>query len=184
MKYWRYILLVALLAAGAAGAAEAEGDEEVSVTPPGLEMEAVTARCEEVKAPNLVVVHILGECALIGVQPVGKDEPYYRDALEFVRGKVRGVDVRVEVCPNMPVNEQGQNRAIIYYYEGGKWVNLNIELIRAGLAKVADVPGCHVPTKAWLEYEKEARNAGLGMWTGKYERDKPLSEEPDIGDFD
>jgi len=159
-------------------------EEEAEKTPAGLEFEAVTATCEEVVAPNVIKVKLLGECALIGVQPMKRDDPYYRAALEFVRMRVRGVDVRVEVCPNIPVNEQGQNRAVVYYYEAGKWVNLSIELIDAGLAKVADVPGCHVPTKAWLEYEKAARKAKRGMWEGFVEHAGPTTDEPDISDFD
>ncbi len=166
------------------GFAAAAPGEEITKTPAALEFEAVTATCEEVVAPNVVLVKVLGECALIGVQPMARDDPYYREALEFVRSRVYGREVRVEVCPNIPVNDKGQDRAVIYYRRDGKWWNLNVELIGAGLAKVADVPGCHVPTKAWLEYEKAARKARLGMWAEFVERSGPASEKPDISDFD
>jgi hypothetical protein len=168
----------------ALGAAVLAAEEEIVKTPAGLEFEAVTATCEEVVAPNVLRVKILGECALIGVQPMARDDPYYRAAFEFVRSRAYGRDVRVEVCPKMPVNEQGQNRAVVYYYQDGRWVNLSIDLINAGLAKVADVPGCHVPTKAWLEYEKAARKARRGMWASFAEPSGPTSDKPDISDFD
>ena len=173
-----YLLTVGLL--GASFAAE----DEITKTPAVLEFEAVTATCEEVLAPNVVRVRILGECALIGVQPLKKTSPYYEEALTFVRERVAGREVRVEVCPNIPVNERGQDRAVIYYRRDGKWWNLNVELIGAGLAKVADVPGCHVPTKSWLTYEKEARDARLGMWADVPERKGTTSDKADISDFD
>lgn len=175
--------LVYLWALGLAAAGSA-AEEEITKTPAGLEIEPVTATCEEVVAPNVVRVKILGECALIGVQPMARNDPYYREALEFVRSRVYGRDVRVEVCPNIPVNEKGQDRAVIYYRRDGKWWNLNVELIGAGLAKVADVPGCHVPTKSWLTYEKEAREARLGMWADVATPKPSSSEGPDISDFD
>lgn len=159
-------------------------EDEMTKTPAGLEIEPVTATCEEVIAPAVVRVRVLGECALIGVQPVKKTSPYYEEALTFVRERVAGREVRVEVCPNVPVNERGQDRAVIYYRHDGKWWNLNVELIGAGLAKVADVPGCHVPTKSWLTYEKEARDARLGMWADVPRREGTTSEGPDISDFD
>ncbi len=165
-------------------AASSAAEEEVTKTPPGLEIEPVTATCEEVLAPNVVGIRVLGECALIGVQPVKKTASYYGEALAFVKERVAGREVRVEVCPNIPVNEKGQDRVIIYFRGDGKWWNLNIELIRAGLAKVADVPGCHVPTKAWLEYEKEARKARRGMWADVPTPKPSTSEGPDISDFE
>jgi hypothetical protein len=172
-------LLTVTLAAASFGA-----EDEITKTPARLEIEPVTATCEEVLAPNVVLVKILGECALIGVQPVKKKSPYYGEGVAFVKERVAGKEVRVEVCPNIPVNEKGQDRAIIYYRGDGKWWNLNIELIRAGLAKVADVPGCHVPTKAWLGYEKEARNARRGMWADVPTPKPSSSEGPDISDFE
>jgi hypothetical protein len=174
---------VYLLALGLAAASSA-AEEEVTKTPAGLEIEPVTATCEEVLAPNVVRVKILGECAFIGVQPLKKKSPYYGEALAFVKERIGGKEVRVEACPNIPLNEKGQTRAIIYYPREGKWWNLNIELIQAGLAKVADVPGCHVPTKAWLEYEKEARHARRGMWADVPTPKPSTSEGPDISDFE
>ncbi len=174
-------VLILTVAASAAGFG---AQEEMTTTPAGLEFEAVAAMCEEVLAPNVVRVRILGECALIGVQPPKKTSPSYGEALAFVKERVAGREVRVEVCPNIPVNEKGQKRAVIYYRRDGKWWNLNVELIGAGLAKVADVPGCHVPTKSWFTYEKEARDARLGMWADFDEPKKAASDKADVADFD
>jgi endonuclease YncB( thermonuclease family) len=174
---------VCLLALGLAAASFA-AEDEITKTPAGLEFEAVTATCDKVIAPNVVRVNVLGECALIGVQPVARDDPYYREALEFVRSRVYDREVRVEVCPNIPANEKGQARAVIYYRRDGKWWNLNVELISAGLAKVADVPACHVPTKSWLTYEKEARAARRGMWADVPTPKPSTGEGPDISDFE
>jgi endonuclease YncB( thermonuclease family) len=165
-------------------AAVLAAEEEIEKTPAGLQMEPVTATCEEVLAPNVVRVKVLGECALIGVRPVDKKADYYGEALSFVKERVAGQEVRVEVCPNIPANEKGQNRAVIYYRRDGKWWNLNVELISAGLARVADVPACHVPTKSWLTYEKEARDARRGMWKDVSTPEPSSSEGPDISDFE
>ncbi len=174
------ILALVLAATGAAVAA----DEEITSTPPALEMKAVTATCETVVKPYRVRVNVLGECDLIGVQKMQDDDPYFGKALKFVKDRVLGQEVRVEVCPNVPQNDEGQNRALIYYEENGKWVNLSIELVRAGLAKVADVPGCHVPTKAWLVYENEARKNRLGLWAS-VPAPKPMeTEKPSLSDFE
>ena len=158
-NYLRITAACALAAAAYAAAAD-----EVKTTPPGLEMQPVTADCTDVLSPTVIVVKVLGEVSFIGVQPVPKDAAWYDDALKYVKLRAQGKPVRIEVCPNIPVNDQGQNRALVYWRNGDKWENLNIGLIKAGLSKVADVPGCHVPTKAWLQYEKEARQAKLGLW--------------------
>jgi hypothetical protein len=164
----RYKIMVwaAVLAFGTAvaGAAETAAPGEIKTTAPGLEMQPVTAECTGVPSPTVITVKVLGEVALIGVLPVPADADWYDDAVKFVKLRVDGKPVRLEVCPNIPLNAQGQNRALVYWRNGEKWESLNIALIKAGLGKVADVPGCHVPTKAWLQYEKEARQARLGLW--------------------
>jgi len=178
------IILAALLAA-AALAAEAPGTaDEITETPPELGFKAVKATCEEVLTPYLVRLEVLGDCALIGVTVMPKTDPYYGKALQFVKDRVAGKEVRVEVCPNIPQNSQGQNRVLVYYWNGDEWVNLSIDLIAAGLAKVADVPGCHVPTKGWLAIESGARKARLGLWATFKEPGAMKTDKPDLSDFE
>jgi len=170
-------------ALGAAVAAAAPVTEEASETPPELEIKPITARCEEVVAPYRLRVHLLGDCDLIGIVKMAPQDPYYGKALKFVKEHVLGQEVRVEICPNVQQTPEGQNRAIIYYRLGEKWYNLNIELLRAGLARVTDVPRCHVALKAWFAYEAEARKARAGMWEDFKEPPAMTSDEPDISDF-
>ncbi len=167
-----------------AAAAVTPALEEITDTPPELEIKPVTARCEEVVAPYRLRVQVLGECDLIGVVKMSPQDPYYGKALKFVKDRVLGQEVRVEICPNVPQTPEGQNRALIYYREGEKWYNLNVELIRAGLARVTDVPRCHVALKAWFAYEAEARNARAGIWEDFEEPTKTRSDKPDISDFE
>lgn len=177
-----------LFLAAAAGAAEpappAAGTAEVADTPPALGIKPVEAQVEKVLSPNIVVVKGLGEVAFIGLQPVPADAKYYRDALKMVKDKVEGQTVRVEVCPNIPANDRGQTRAIVYYKVGTEWSNLSVILIRAGLARVSDAPGCHVPMKAWLAYENEARSNRLGMWKDWVAPKPSTSDKPSESDFE
>lgn len=177
--------MAAAITAGAVGAggAAAPPPDEIITTPPELEFKGVTAQIEEVTSPNVVVVAGLGPCALIGVRVVAPDDPYYDKAKKFVKERVAGKKVRVEICPNIPVNDQGQKRALVFYREGERWLNLSISLVEAGLARVADVPGCHVATKAWLQYEKEAREAGRGIWSELKTHAPMTSDVPDESDF-
>jgi endonuclease YncB( thermonuclease family) len=164
--------------AAAAGTAE-EGAE----TPPSLGIKPVEVAVEKVLSPNIVVVKELGEVSLIGLQPVPTDAKYYGAALKMVKDKVDGETVRVEVCPNIPQNEQGQTRALVFYRVGTEWSNLSVILIRAGLARVSEVPGCHVPIKAWLAYENEARGNRLGMWKDWVAPKAMTSDTPSESDF-
>jgi hypothetical protein len=181
-------LAAAVLAFGVgAGAAVSDtppaAPEEGEETPPALEIQPVTANCDGVVSPEVISVKTLGEVTLIGVQPIPENAAYYGQALKFVKDRVAGEQVRVEVCPNIPHNEQGRTRAVVYFRQDEKWTNLSIALVEAGLAKVADVPGCHVPTKAWLTYENAARLAHRGMWKDWQPGKAMTSDKPDESDF-
>lgn len=162
----------------------AQAAEEIITTPPELEIKPVVGTCEEVLAPYRLRIRTLGVCDLIGIVKMDSSDRYYDKAVKFVKDHVLGKEVRVEICPNVPQTPEGQYRAIIYYRREDKWYNLNVELLRAGLARVTDVPRCHVSTKAWFAYETEARNARLGIWENFKKPTPAQSDKPDISDFE
>ncbi len=127
-------------------------------------MGLVEAECTNVKSANVIIIKGLGEVAIIGVREASRDDNYYYDAVKLLKRRLLKRTVKIEVCPNIPMNDKSQVRAVVYYNNGGKWLNVGIELIEEGLARVALVPSCHVDTKVYLSYEKEARKAGRGLW--------------------
>lgn len=140
------------------------GDEEELVDVSDVDMGVVEGECTAVDSANAITVKDLGEVALIGVREASKNDSYYYDAEKFLERRLLNQKVKIEVCPNMPMNDEGQIRAVVYYSDGGKWLNVAIELIEEGLGRVAIVPSCHVDTKAYLEYEKIAKKARRGLW--------------------
>lgn len=140
------------------------GDEEELVDVSDVDMGVVEGECTAVDSANAITVKDLGEVALIGVREASKNDSYYYDAEKFLERRLLNQKVKIEVCPNMPMNDEGQIRAVVYYSDGGKWLNVAIELIEEGLGRVAIVPSCHVDTKAYLEYEKKAKKARRGLW--------------------
>lgn len=145
-------------------AAAAAGDEEELIDISDVYMGIVEGKCTAVNSANVITIKDLGEVALIGVREASPDDDYYYEAVKLLKKRLLDREVRIEVCPNLPMNEKGQVRAVIYYADGGTWLNVAIELIEGGLARVAIVPSCHVDTKAYLEYEKKAKKARRGLW--------------------
>jgi len=157
----KFLLLLCIVAVAAAAAA---GDEEELIDVSDIYMGIVAGRCTDVTSANVITIKDLGEVALIGVREASPGDDYYYDAVRLLENRLLDRDVQIEVCPNLPMNDKGQVRAVIYYADGDAWLNVAIELIEEGLARVALVPSCHVDTKAYLEYEKKAKTARRGLW--------------------
>jgi endonuclease YncB( thermonuclease family) len=142
----------------------AASDEDELVDISDIYMGIVEGECTNVNSANVITIKDLGEVALIGIRETSKSDGYYYNAVDLLERCVLDQEVKIEVCPNMPMNEKGQVRAVVYYSDGGIWLNVAIELVEEGLARVAIVPSCHVDTKAYLEYEKKAKKARRGLW--------------------
>jgi micrococcal nuclease len=52
----------------------------------------------------------------------------------------------------------------IWLQEGGAWLLVNLELVRLGLAQVSTYPPDVKYTELYLEAQREAREAGAGLW--------------------
>ncbi len=148
------------------------------------DMDFAKSKCISVDGPNLVTVEGLDQIRLVGIQPPGEDNKYYDKATSYLKDKLLGDIVRIEVDPDLPKSNTGQIRAVVYYEKDGKWVNVGIELIEKGYAKVAIVPGSYFDTKVYLSYEKEARTEKRGLWKDWEEDHPPLDLEKEFGELD
>ncbi|MFA5770772.1 MAG: thermonuclease family protein [Patescibacteria group bacterium] len=99
---------------------------------------------------------------LYGVNAPEVKEPFYEEAKAFTENLVLGKEISFEQEANYKVDKFG--RTLGYVFVGG--VNLNIELVRNGLARVV-----LYEKRAKIKYqdellsaEKEAREMKLGVW--------------------
>jgi len=99
---------------------------------------------------------------LYGVNAPEVKEPFFEEAKAFTENLVLGKEISFEQEENYKVDKFG--RELGYVFVNG--VNLNIELVKNGLAKVV-----LYEKRAKLKYqdellsaEKEAREKRLGVW--------------------
>ena len=112
--------------------------------------------CSAVESPSLLQVEGVGTVRLIGVQ-VTEGTPEASKALDLEKKLVEGKLVRIDVCPVLPKDEQGNVRAEVFYAEKGQWLSLNRRLIREGLAKLVAEPNCHIDFTAWQPSKPKAK---------------------------
>jgi endonuclease YncB( thermonuclease family) len=118
----------------------------------------------KVDSPVLVETELFGKVRLLGISEISQKNKYYRDAFNYVKDRVEEQRILVDVDGTAPTDELGHIRAVIYYRKDERWVNLNIEMVQLGYAKVIPVANSQIDPKAWFEYEKEARDKRLGVW--------------------
>jgi hypothetical protein len=111
--------------------------------------------CSAVESPSLLQVEGVGTVRLIGVQ-VTEGTPEASKALDLVKKLVEGKLVRIDVCPVLPKDEQGNVRAEVFYAEKGQWLSLNRRLIREGLAKLVAELNCHIDFTTWQPSKPKA----------------------------
>ncbi len=106
----------------------------------------------KVSHPEKGVITIM----LYGIDAPDKKQPFFKQAKEFLTGKVEGQVVNVLEF----VTEQKVVAAIIVH-DG---VNINEQVLQAGYGWVYK-KYCHQDfCSDWLTYEKQARDQKLGLW--------------------
>lgn len=97
---------------------------------------------------------------LIGINTPEIGQPYYNEASQYtaslVQGQVVGLAYDVQ-----RVDQFG--RTLAYVYIGDLFVNL--EIVRAGYANAYTVQPNSAYSLAFVDAEREARNAARGLWT-------------------
>jgi endonuclease YncB( thermonuclease family) len=100
---------------------------------------------------------------LVGINAPDSGQPYEEDSTEFVQKQVEGKKVKLEY-DEYKSDRFGRILAYIIY---DNTKNLNIELVRKGLAKVTiyEKRKPLIYQQQLLDAEKEANNKKLGIWS-------------------
>lgn len=122
------------------------------------------ARCVRVVDGDTVVLSGLGKVRLVGVDTPERGRPGYAEAKRFTQRETYRKLLRVEICPVRSRDRYGRLRVLLYPADQKGGECLNIRLLKAGLANVYTLPPCHVDTEEWLQYERQARAHGVGLW--------------------
>jgi micrococcal nuclease len=105
---------------------------------------------------------------LIGVDTPESKHPrkpvqaFGKEASAFTKQLVEGKDVRLEFDVQRKDKYQ---RTLAYVYVGDTM--LNAELVRQGYAQVATFPPNVTYQELFLKLQREAREAGRGLWKAK-----------------
>ena len=152
----------ALLAAGTVGIL-GRGGREQAAAPSG------TAFVQRVVDGDTVVLAGGERVRYIGVDtpelhhPTKPVQPYAREASEFNRRLVEGKPVRLEYDVQ---RRDRYGRLLAYVYlEDGTFVNA--ELVRQGYAQLLTIPPDVKHADLFVRLQKEAREAGRGLWGKK-----------------
>ena len=131
-----------------------DGDTLIVREPPGLQPDGSPGEDRRVR--------LLGIDCPESVKPDHPVEPWGPEASEFTRRFVAGgrVELRLD---DRRVDQYGRYLAYVYVSEQ----MLNVELVRAGLARVSVYPGdSESMARKLRKAEEEARTAGRGIWSG------------------
>jgi micrococcal nuclease len=97
----------------------------------------------------------------IGVNTPERDQPYYKEATDANRQLVAGKQVQLEL--DVETFDQ-YGRTLAYVWVGG--VMANWEIVNRGFANAFTVPPNVRYEEQFRQAEREAREAGRGLWTG------------------
>lgn len=96
---------------------------------------------------------------LIGINTPEHDRPLYGEATNTLRELVDGQDITIEL-DELPHDKFG--RTLAYIFRGDLFVNG--EIVRRGMAYAFLWPQNRVHAEPLLEYQREARQKGVGLW--------------------
>ncbi len=97
-------------------------------------------------------------------------EHFAREATEFVRSRVRGREVRLELLPHR--RTRGHYGRLLAYVHLDDDTMLNRELVRRGYA-YADPRFRHKHMREFIRLQREAMRAGRGLWANVRQADLP-----------
>jgi micrococcal nuclease len=95
----------------------------------------------------------------LGINTPERGQPYYEEATEANRRLVEGKTVWIALDAQ-PIDQYG--RILAYVWAGDRFVNL--ELVRQGYANAYTEPPNVRYSDVLVQAEREAREAGLGIW--------------------
>jgi len=110
---------------------------------------------------------------LAGIKAPDKDEEMGMEATDFLKAMIEGKEISLQIDVLNPQDDFGRLRAIIYIEN----TNVNIEMLRAGLAHVYPVYPSIIGSDDWVSFEEEARKARRGLWGGEKYYNKFIIED-------
>lgn len=134
------------------------------VDPPTPESAGVLASVTYVYDGDTIEVELDGRAyrlRYIGVDSPERDEPFYREALDFNRDLVE--DQTVVLVQDVSETDQYGRLLRYVYLEDGTFVNG--EMMVNGLARLVTFPPDVAQTDTLRELQREAQNAAAGMWS-------------------
>ena len=121
---------------------------------------------------NTVVLEGITRVRLIGIKAPDLDEEYGTEATDFLKNLVDQKGVGFQLDDKNPIDDLGRLRGIIYIDKK----NVNIEILRNGLAHIFPTTPSIVGYDDWSSFENEAREAKRGLWSGE----KPKIKDTNI----
>lgn len=112
---------------------------------------------------NTVILEETSRIRLVGIKAPDQDEEYGIEATDFLRGLVMNREVYFQLDDKNPRDDLGRLRGIIYMDNK----NINIEILRAGLAHIFPTTPSIVGYNDWVYFWNEAREAKRGIWSGE-----------------
>lgn len=134
------------------------------VPPPG---DVETFRVKEVVDGDTIVLEDGTKIRYIGLNTPERDRPFYEEATDANRKLVEDREVRLEF-DTVQIDQYGRTLAYVFVRgstsssQGETFVNL--ELLRQGYANAFTVPPNVKYEELFRETEREAREAGRGLW--------------------
>lgn len=108
------------------------------------------------------------------VHPTKGEEPYGKEASNFTKGQLTGKQIRLE----MDVQERDKyGRLLSYVWLGDTF--FNEELLRQGYAQLLTIPPNIKYVERFTATQKEAREAGRGLWGVGGQVENPTTTQPE-----
>ncbi len=124
---------------------------------------ADTFRVREVIDGDTIVLEDGTKVRYIGLNTPERDRPFYEEATEANRKLVEGQEVRLELDA-VQIDRYGRTLAYVFVSSPQGDIFVNLELLRQGYANVFTVSPNVKYEELFREAEREAREAGRGLW--------------------
>ncbi|MBN1550859.1 thermonuclease family protein [bacterium] len=160
MKRFLYIILLVVLSFSGCTSDSSNPTEPDDPSPYTTRMAVVTY----VYDGDTIQVDGSERVRYIGIDTPEREECYYSEATQRNRELVSNKTVLLEICKASPVDQY--DRTLAHITVNGSLVNAI--LIQEGYARAYRVPPCTSRADYYATLEREARDAGRGMWTACY----------------
>lgn len=134
-------------------------EQQVDSDAPAMKSDMVKANPVVTKVLNANILQVNDQqiIRLIGIKV---PESLQETAIRYLNQMVLNQEVSLERCPDRPLDEHGQIRAIVSV----KGENINRNLIELGYSSLIITTPCSLNIKAWSDAEELAKQKKIGIW--------------------